>query len=225
MQIYNDLTTIYKDNFFSDCQAGDMLTVKENDGKPKVVDVTIQVNSDLTFINSDFLHWSTVKYYKDNQGRPEVQHDCDGIMIVRYQGTDYLVLLELKSDYNRENIKKAEKQLAASYFRIMHYLAPLKNFNCYACKVCGIIVSLPIDAETKRDIRKKKNISHPLARYEQQVEHFIKKSSPYMLDDQVVRIGNLPLHPQYVKNPLPLFHIDANPGSTTIDVYNCLNKL
>lgn len=225
MQIYNDLTSIYKDDFFCDCHAGDTITVKEVDGKPKVVDVNIQVLSDIMFIKSDFLQGSSSKYFKDNQSKPEVQHDCDGIMIVHYQGDDYLVLLELKSDYTRDSIKKAEKQLAASYFRIMHYLAPLRKFNCYACKVCGIIVSLPVDTETKRDIRKKKNVRHALTRFEQQAEHFIKKSSPYMLKDDVTCIGKLPVHPQYVIDPLPLFHIDANPGSTTIDIYNSLKKL
>lgn len=225
MQIYNDLTAIYKDCFFSDCQVGDVVTIKEQDGNPKVVDVTIQASSEMTYISSDFLHWSTVKYYKDNQGKPEVQHDCDGIMLVRYQNNDYLVLIELKSDYNRENIKKAEKQLAASYFRIMHHLQPLSNFNCYTCKVCGIIVSLPIDTSTKRDIRNKKNIGRQLPRFEEQADHFIEKNDPYMLDDRVVGLSQLPVHNQYIIGQLPLFHVDANPGSTTFDLYKYLRKL
>lgn len=179
MKIYDDLTAIYKDCFFTDCHAGDVLTINERDGNPKVVNVNIQVSSDLMYINSDFLHGCTTKYYKDNDGRkPEVQHDCDGIMIVKYQNTDYLVLVEMKSDYNRENIKKAEKQLAASYFRIIRHLLPLRNFNYYACKVCGVIISLPVSTEIKRNIRNKKSTNKQLVRFEQQADHFVRQTKP-----------------------------------------------
>lgn len=225
MQIYNDLTTIYKDSFFRNCKVGDIVVVKEIEGNPKVAEVTFQATSELTFINSDFLHWCTVKYFKDNYGAPEVQHDCDGILIAHYQNCDYLVLIELKSDYNKKNIKKAEKQLAASYFRIMHNLEPLRSFNCYSCKVCGIIVSLPLDTESKRSLRNKRNIGRPLPRYEDQAQHFISRSAPYMLDDQHIGLQQLPVKNKYIINPMPLFHIDANLGSTAIDIYRCLRKL
>ena len=182
MKIYDDLTAIYKDCFFTDCHAGDVLTINERDGNPKVVNVNIQVSSDLMYINSDFLHGCTTKYYKDNDGRkPEVQHDCDGIMIVKYQNTDYLVLVEMKSDYNRENIK--------------------------------------------RNIRNKKSTNKQLVRFEQQADHFVRQTKPYMLDDQKIGIGNLAIHPQYCMNPLPVFHVDANMGSTDVDIYKFLRRL
>lgn len=225
MQIYNDLVTIYKDNFFSECHDGDVLTISEQDGNPKVVDVNISVSTDLLFINSDFLHHSTTRYYKDNVGRPEVQHDCDGILLVRYMNNDYLILMELKSEYNRDNIKKAEKQLAASYFRIIRHLIPLRNFNSYTCKVCGIIVSLPVSTEIKRSIRNKKNVGRLLPRFEGQADHFMRNTNPYMLADEVVELGNLPIHPQYFMNPLPIFHVDANEGSTDIDIYKYIRRL
>ncbi len=225
MKIYNDLTAIYKDEFFTDCHDGDVVTINEQDGNPKVVNVNIKALSDLLYINSDFLHGCTVKYYRDNNGKPEVQHDCDGILIVRYQNTDYLVLIEMKSDYNRDNIKKAEKQLAASYFRIIRHLMPLRDFNCYACKVCGVIISLPVTTEIKRDIRNKKNTNRPLARFEQQADHFIRQEKPYMLDDQKVGFGKLAIHPQYYMTSLPVFHVDANMGSTDVDIYRYLRRL
>ena len=157
MQIYNDLKSIYKDLYLSEYHNGDSFQINEICGNPDVKGVRIKVQSDLTNISNEFLHKTTTAYYKDNQGKPEVQHDCDGIMLVHHNNNDYLVIMELKSAYNKDNIEKAEKQIAASLFRMICRLKPLNSFNIHDCKICGMIVSLPVTSETKRDIKKKQN--------------------------------------------------------------------
>lgn len=225
MQIYDDLISIYRDCFFRNCKNGDIISIVERDGKPKVKGIDIELKSDVTFIDSEFLHKTTSSFYKDNIAKPELQHDCDGILLVKYQNTDFLVLLELKSEYNKSNIVKAEKQLTASHMRILTMLMPFLSFNCYSCKTCGIIVSLPIGTEVKRSIKNKHNTKNDLSMFEKQSEYFISKSTPYELDDKFMQIGTLPIHSQYVKNPLPIFHAEANEGITNIDIYSFLRKL
>ena len=225
MKIYDDLIAIYQDLFFREYHSGDSFQIDESNGEPGVEGVVVNVLSDMTCIDHSFLHRSTSAYYKNNTCLPHVQHDCDGVLIIHFNNEDFLVLMELKTSYSRTNIEKAEKQLAASLFRILCRLNPLNSFNIHQYKICGIIVSLPVETELMRDIMKKKNAKVTLRRYEEQAIHFLKKSEPYYLDDSHVKIGSLPVNPIYVKTPLPLFHINAQKGITAIDIYNCLRKL
>lgn len=225
MQIYSDLKSIYKDLYLSEYHKGDSFQIDEICGTPGVDGVRIMVQSDLTNISNEFLHKTTSAYYKDNQGKPEIQHDCDGIMLIHHNNNDYLVIMELKSAYCKENIEKAEKQIAASLFRMICRLKPLNSFNIHNCKVCGMIVSLPITPETKRNIKKRQNTRKQLNRYEEQALHFIRSSYPYMLDDNHIKMSNLPVNPIYVKKQIPIFHIDVEKGVSDIDIYNRLIKL
>lgn len=225
MQIYNDLRSIYKDLYLSEYHNGDSFQIDEICGNPDVEGVRIKVLSDLTNISNEFLHKATSAYYKDNQGKPEIQHDCDGIMLIHHNNNDYLVIMELKSAYNKENIEKAEKQIAASLFRMICRLKPLNSFNIHNCKVCGMIASLPITSETKRDIKKKQNAKKQLRRFEEQAYHFMRTSLPYMLDDKNTKLSMLPVNSIYVPKQIPLFHIDVEKGITDIDIYNRLIKL
>ena len=225
MQIYNELKTIYKDLYLSEYHSGDSFQIDEICGNPDVEGVRIKVQSDLTNISNEFLHKTTSAYYKDNNGKPEIQHDCDGIMLIHHNNNDYLVIMELKSAYCKENIEKAEKQIAASLFRMICRLKPLNSFNIHNCKVCGMIVSLPITPETKRNIKKRQNTRKQLNRYEEQALHFIRSSYPYMLDDNHIKMSNLPVNPIYVKKQIPIFHIDVEKGVSDIDIYNRLIKL
>ena len=225
MQIYSDLKSIYKDLYLSEYHKGDSFQIDEICGTPGVDGVRIMVQSDLTNISNEVLHKTTSAYYKDNQGKPEIQHDCDGIMLIHHNNNDYLVIMELKSAYCKENIEKAEKQIAASLFRMICRLKPLNSFNIHNCKVCGMIVSLPITPETKRNIKKRQNTRKQLNRYEEQALHFIRSSYPYMLDDNHIKMSNLPVNPIYVKKQIPIFHIDVEKGVSDIDIYNRLIKL
>lgn len=225
MKIYDALTSIYKDKFFKEYSSGDVLIVSERDGKPKVKEVQIDINSEVTYIDSEFLHNVTSKYYRDNQCKPELQHDCDGVLIIIFNNTLYLVFLELKSDYTIDNIVKAEKQISTSYFRLIRHLLPFKCFNFYSCKVCGVIISLPIGVETKRKIRNKKNVGRTLSRFEQQAEHFTKKKNPYLLKSEYTGMDKLLVYDSYVMSSFPIFHIDANAGTTNMDIYKILRRL
>lgn len=225
MRIYDDLTSIYQDIFIKEFHVGDRVQIRENNGTPGVSGVTIEVKSDITSIDHSFLNRSTSVYYKNNTCKPEVQHDCDGILLVNYNNEDFLIVMELKTSYSYTNIKKAEKQLTASLFRVLCRLNPLNSFDIHQYKMCGIIVSLPVPSEIKRDIRKKKNAKIALKRFELQADHFLKKSVPYNLEDCHIKMCNLPVKSLFIKNPLPLFHIDVGFGITAIDIYNCLRKL
>ena len=225
MQIYNDLKSIYKDLYLSEYHNGDIIQINENCGNPDVEGVRIKVQSDLTNISNEFLHKTTSTYYKENQGKPELQHDCDGIMLIHHNNNDYLVIMELKSTYCKDSVEKAEKQIAASLFRMICRLKPLNSFNIHSCKICGVIVSLPINSEIKRDIKKKQNAKKQLRRFEEQAYHFLRTTYPYMLDDNCIKMSNLPVNPIYVQKQIPLFHIDVEKGITDIDIYNRLIKL
>lgn len=225
MQIYKDLTTVYKDSFFQECHDGDTLQIKEREPEAKVQLAEIPVQSDITQIDESFLHKSTTWYYKDNTGRPQVQHDCDGILLIDYNNKEYLVLVELKSQYTKNNIEKAELQLAASYFRIASRLSLFKNFNLHRQKVCGIIVSLPYDTDKKLKTLRKKKTGKPLCRFEQQALYFIDGDRPYLLDDTHVKLAQLPICTYYYQPQLSLFHVDATPGTTRFDLYKYLRKL
>ena len=225
MKICDDLKSIYRDTYFCEYQDGDTIEILEERGDPDVTGVSINVKSELTNIQSDFLHNSTSSYYKRNTCKPEIQHDCDGIMLLHYKNDDFLVLLELKSHFTKTNIEKAEKQIAASLFRMICRLKPLNSFDVHNCKVCGIIVSLPVSDETKRDIRVRKNAGKKLKRFEEQAYHFLRKSQPYLLEDEHIGLSKLPVNPVYIKKQIPLFHIDVKKGFSEIDIYNRLIKL
>ncbi len=226
MQICNDLKSIYKDYFFCEYHDGDIFEIEEHCGEPGVDGVRICVQSDLTNISNEFLHKTTVSYIRDNTHKPEIQHDCDGIMLIHHNNNDYLVAIELKTTYSNTNIKKAEKQIAASLFRMIYRLNPFNSFNFHSYKICGMIVSLPISTEIKRDIRKKQNTGKTLRHFEEQASHFLRTSMPYILeDDEHIKMSELPVNQTYIIKQIPLFHIDVNKGITDINIYNSLLKL
>lgn len=225
MQICEDLKSIYKDSFFCEYHKGDRFEIKEICGEPGVNGVLVNVQSDLTNILNDFLQKTTSAYYKDNTVKPEIQHDCDGVLYVHYNNNDYLVAMELKTSFSKSNIEKAGKQIAASLFRMICRLSPLRSFDIHKCKVCGMIVSLPISPEMKRDIKKRKDEGKTLKLYEEQAYHFLRSSLPYMLDDEHIKMSSLPVNPIYIRKKIPLFHIDVEKGVSEINIYNSLLKL
>ena len=226
MQICKDLKSIYKDLYFSEYHDGDSFQIDEHCGEPDVEGVNIRVLSDMTSISNEFLHKTTSSYYRDNKQKPQMQHDCDGLLFIHYNNNDYLVAMELKSSYTKDNIEKAEKQIAVSLFRMICRLMPLKNFNIHNCKLCGVIVSLPVTSETKRDIKKKKDTQKTLSYFEEQANHFLHKSHPYIIkDEDRIKLSDLPVNPTYIPKRIPLFHVDVEKGVSEINIYNSLLKL
>lgn len=116
-----------------------------------------------------------------DESMPKLRHSCDSVMIIERKEEKFIVFIELKSEYSNTNIRKAEKQLCASYLRIMFLLSCIENEDLLQYKKCGIIVSHPIDTKDLMLIQKKKQNGFNLSRYERQCLRFPDRDNAYLL--------------------------------------------
>lgn len=223
--LYDELTLLYHPNLFEYKSVGGIVTINEHEQNAMVKFAEMCYHGKLLSIKNDLLK-DCHKIYKENESNsPELKHDCDGIFFLTCQEKKYFILIELKSKYNKTNLEKAEKQLAASYIRVLSRLSCLKDFDINRYKVCGIIVSQgPTTAErTKAD--KKRKTKQRLDRYEKQMMTFCKGDTPFELNHQFVHTQQLPIREDLLFDKLPIFHIDCNGSSVRFELAPILNKL
>lgn len=67
--------------------------------------------------------------------------DCDGIILFEWKGQKYILLCELKSTFDTQDIMHANEQLKGSSVKMLGMLNLVQGFNLNDYKVCGLIVS------------------------------------------------------------------------------------
>lgn len=223
--LYNDLIHFYHPNLFEFKCCGGIIPIHEHETNATVKMVEICYHGKLLSINNNFLR-ECHNIYKDNENKlPEIKHDCDGIFLLTKQEQKYFVLIELKSKYSKDNLEKAEKQLAASYIRVLSRLSCLKDFDISEYKVCGIIVSHNPTTSELSKADKKRHTKQTLDRYEKQMIAFRNDATPFELNHLFVRTNKLPIREDLLFNTLPVFHINCYGESVKFDLDTILRKL
>ena len=67
--------------------------------------------------------------------------NCDGIHIFEHNGEKFLMLSELKSGFNTDEIAKAKEQIIGTYLNLMGVLNLLQDFNAKDYKIFGVIAA------------------------------------------------------------------------------------
>lgn len=225
MELYNDLTRIFADQWFDFRNGGDVLEIAEHESGASVKNISLVFHGQLLLIKNEYLK-KTHELYKENNDLPELKHDCDGVLINETKENKYLIFVELKSEHCESNFVKAERQIAASYMRVLSFLSCLRHFNVKDYKICGIIASKPVTTEKLVKIKQKKSVKHPLARYERQTLKFAK-SSPESFDlcDVFTGLSTLPIREELYFASLPIFHLDVYGASGRFDLEDITNQL
>lgn len=224
MQLYNDLIQVFNSDFFHLETTGGTFNIKEDEQGASVKQVSLDFHGQLMEIKKEVFN-KTDFLFKDekntNQDMPVLRHGCDAILAIETRDKKYLVFIELKSDYTPDNIRKAEKQLCASYFRIMMLLACLKNVNLNQYKKCGIIVSHPLSTEKIAFIQKQKNTnSNKLNRYgKQSLIYAARGYQNFPLSRRYARLYCLPVKESFCFEELPTFHLSV-PKDNCIGQFN-----
>lgn len=223
--LYNDLIHFYHPDLFEYKCCGGLIPIHEYETNATVKMVEMCYHGKLLSIKNNLLR-ECHNIYKDNQNNlPELKHDCDGIFFLTKGEQKYFVLIELKSKYTKDNIEKAERQLAASYIRVLSRMSCLKDFDISKYKVCGIIVShYPSTAELSK-ANKKRHTRQTLDRYERQMMAFRENAIPFELSHLSVRTNQLPIREDLLFNTLPIFHINSYGSSVKFDLDTILSKL
>ena len=223
--LYNDLTHFYHPDLFEYKCCGGLIPIYEYETNATVKMVEMCYHGKLLSIKNELLKVCH-NIYKNNQNNlPEIKHDCDGIFFLTIREQKYFVLIELKSKYSNDNIEKAEKQLAASYIRVLSRLSCLKDFDISKYKVCGIIVSHnPTTAELLK-VNKKRQTKQALYRYEKQMMVFREDANRFDLSHLFVRTNQLPIREDLLFNTLPVFHINCHGETVKFDLDTILRKL
>ena len=226
--LHNKLGSLYKPSLFEYKSNGGMVNINEHDSGAKVKKASINYHGQLLVVDNCLLK-ECHKIYDDNiVGCPELQHDCDGILFIKYRNKKYFVLIELKSRYTEENITKAEKQIAASYIRVLSRLSCIDGFNSDEYIKCGIIVSYaPSISGLRKTNQKKAQNKTALTRYDRQMRAFSKAKGYFTLNKVFVRFGNLPLRQDLMFDELPVFHVNVDEGADSVrfDIYDILKEL
>lgn len=229
-ELYDKLTLIFEPALFEFQSVGGNIIIREHESGASVNAVNIHYQGQVLSIDNKFIK-NSHGIYPDNRCRhpyPELKHDCDGILIISVREQKYIVLLELKSSYNPTNIKKAEKQLAASYMRLISRLNCLDDFDINSYKKCGIIISHPIETEELLRLSRKKNIFNNLNRYEKQTLVFSNNPlKSFAMDKTYAQLYKLPIKQDLYFDSLPLFHgkINNDSSSGNINIDDFLRKI
>ena len=226
--LHHKLKSLYKPSLFEYKSNGGIVYVNEHDPRAKVRKASISYHGQLLIVDNCLLK-ECHKIYDDNTtGCPELQHDCDGIFFIKYRNKKYFVLIELKSKYTEENITKAEKQLAASFVRVLSRLSCIDGFNADEYVKCGIIVSYaPNISDLRKTDQKRGQSKSALTRYDRQMRAFSKDKGCFELDKIFVRLGDLPLRRDLMFDRLPVFHInvDKEADSVRFDMDDILKEI
>lgn len=226
--LHHKLESLYKPSLFEYKSNGGTVSVDEHDTGAKVKKATICYHGQLLIIDNCLLK-ECHKIYDDNTvGCPELKHDCDGILFIKYRDKKFFVLIELKSKYTEENITKAEKQLAASFVRVLSRLSCVEGFRADEYTKCGIIISYAPDTNCLRKTTQKRGQNKSaLSRYDRQMRAFSKDKGCFELDKKFVRLGDLPLRQDLMFNKLPVFHVNVDEDSDAVrfDICDILKEI
>ena len=215
--LHRKLESFYNPSLFDYKSNGGIVCITEHEPGAKVKKADVIYQGQLLVINNCLLSVCHNIYEDNGQRHPELRHDCDGILLIKNRGGKYLIFIELKSKYSEENIIKAEKQLAASYIRVLSRLSCIEGFNVDEYKKCGIIVSYaPNTKELNKNDKKQKQNKSLLSRYEKQMRAFLKDKGRFELDKCFVSIGHLPIRRDLIFDTLPIFHINVSDGSPSV---------
>ena len=208
--LHNQLKNFYEPSLFDYKSYGGMVCIDEHESGAKVKKASVCYHGQLLVIGNCLLR-ECHKIYGDNiSGSPEMKHDCDGILLIKKREKKYFVLIELKSKYTEDNITKAEKQLAASYVRVLSRLSCIEGFCADEYKKCGVIISYAPDSrDLSKNDRKRKQSRSSLNRYEKQMRIFSKDKGCFDLDKCFVRLGDLPLRKDLLFDKLPIFYVNV----------------
>ena len=148
--------------FFGGCTISEPL----NYGTDKFQELQIQGIDGFLFPHD--LSSKASSFAKKCRGKSCLYCDCDGIMLIERSGKKYLVVCELKSSFDSDEIAHAKDQLVGSYIKMVGILSTLQNFNRDEYEVRGVIASFEpsdeaIDALTKCEGDPKKRFTLRLA--------------------------------------------------------------
>lgn len=225
--LHHKLEQLYKSSLFDYKSSGGVVNIDEHESNAKVRRVDIDYRGQLLLIDNSLLRDCHQIYGENTVGHPELKHDCDGILFIKNRDKKYFILVELKSKYTEENITKAEKQLAASYVRVLSRLSCINGFNANEYKKCGVIVSYAPDVEELRRNDQKRMQHLNLNRFDKQMRAFSKDKGRYELDKRFVKLDNLPLRQEFIFEQLPVFHINVNKNDDSVrfEIDEILRKL
>lgn len=215
MILYDKLTKIFDAQWFLLKYNGGTFSVKEDEAGASVKEIEFEYHGQLMSIHKEIFNKTDFLYKGDDEtekGMPPLRHSCDGVLVIERKEESFIIFVELKSKYSEENITKAEKQLSASYFRIMSLFSILDGIEYSRYKKCGIIVSHPIETERLTRILKKKNTKlGTLSRFERQCLQFSKKEPTNFPINRIYSLlQKLPVKGSFCFNELPTFHVKVN---------------
>lgn len=232
MEIYDKLTKVFDKTLFDIKHTGDCYNIKEDESGAAVKNVEVEYHGKLMSINKDIFNKTDFLFYKEDEtpeNLPNMRHSCDGVLIVENKGNKYIIFIELKSDYSPTNIRKAEKQLCASYFRTMALLQCLDINDLDKYKKCGIIVSYQLDRSKVSLYQKiKKTKSKDLTWYERQALAFaFNDFRSFPISKKYSYLGRLPVKDNHIFEELPTFHLNVNKGCSNVKfrLNDILNQL
>ena len=232
MEIYDKLPQVLSKDWFDIRHTGSCYGIVEEEKGAAVRNAEIIYHGKLMSINKDIFNKTDFLFYKEDdtpQNMPDLRHSCDGVLVIEKKEKKYIVFIELKSDYTQGNIRKAEKQLCASYFRTMALLQCLDINDIDQYKKCGIIVSYQLDRSKVTLYQKiKTQKARHLTWYERQGLTFaFNDFKSFPITKTYSYLGKIPVKSSLVFDELPTFHVNVNNGCDCVkfELDKILNQL
>jgi hypothetical protein len=215
----DELKTVFRSCYFE--RSAGTLLIQETEKDAAVKSAAFETEGDLLHIRKEFLDASKELYIRNNDCTGiELEHCCDGIVLLSEKDKMYVFLIELKSKYTKDNVKKAYNQLRASYLKLVTTLFAFKDFQLSDCCFAGILVSLPMEGETMIKYQKLLSVEQDKSSF----NYFkfcmdLNFHGELFVQKEHLKYQSLPLKEELFPEELPLFYVEDWNSPIDLDVY------
>lgn len=209
------LKTLFNPDFVSE-HAGS-LTITEKDKQAQVKTVCIKQGNFIS-LNNEILDKMNPLFETKSECF-SLCKGCDGIFMYTHEDEKYIFLLELKSNYTKDQISKARSQIEASYVKLIMLLNSIEGFQIDDYKYRALIVSIEPKTETLSNLTKRIQIASGYSMERFCLNLYQAKKKGLKIKSENSLLKQLPLKAAYRFNELPIYFIPFTDQEIDITPY------
>ena len=157
-ELYSKLIQIFEQKYIKEYSDGS-LVINDTDKNAHFNCLAIEKRSHAILFADTFLKNFNNSFKGDPA--PELNRECDGIVITEYNGKKYIILVELKSKFET-GMGKGPKQLLASCFKTLTLFSCIDGFSFNDYNLCAVLALQKPTPESLNKVRQKKELKEDL---------------------------------------------------------------
>jgi len=222
-ELYDKLKQIFNPECISE-SFGKSLIINDTDKNAHFNCLTIEKSSHAILFADKFLK----NFNNSFKGAPapELNRECDGIVITEYNGKKYIILVELKSKFGH-GIDTGPKQLLASCFKTLTLFSCIDGFSFNDYNLCAVLALQKPTPESLNKVRHKKELKEGLTELDL-LKIEVNKND--IVQSEISRkkflFNTLPIKASFCTDlPLFIYTVEYDKTSGTMNLDKILSKV